>query len=233
MLDAHLNINIFDGVVFVVLFLSALLSFFRGFIKEVLSLGAWIGAAMITLFFAKDLAQALLPYLKTGLAATIFATMGTYFLSLTTISIFNSIIARYIKKGSDVGHFDNFFGMLFGLFKGALIITLGYFLMTLIWGENRDKYPEIVKAAYTRPMVEKSTEIFKKFMPSYIMKPLTPEQKPEENPLIEKGVELKDKPDETKIEKPTPSSNQEDAEFKQLLDGIITPSTPTPNTIKQ
>ena len=59
MLDAHLNINLFDGAVFVILFLSAILSFFRGFIREVLSLGAWIGAAMITLFFAKDLASAI------------------------------------------------------------------------------------------------------------------------------------------------------------------------------
>jgi membrane protein required for colicin V production len=228
MLDAHLNINIFDGIVFVVLFLSALLSFFRGFIREVLSLGAWIGAAMITLFFAKDLAQALLPYLKTGLAATIFATMGTYFLSLTTISIFNSILARYIKKGSDVGHLDNILGMLFGIFKGGLIITLGYFLMTLIWGENQEKYPEVVKTAYTKPAVEKCNNIFKKLMPAYIMKPLMPEQKTEEKPLLDEKTELKDKPQETDNTASPASKNQEDAAFQQLMDGIMSPSTDKP-----
>lgn len=226
MLDAHLNINLFDGVVLVVLFLSALLSFFRGFIREVLSLGAWIGAAMITLFFAKDLAEFLLPYLKTGLAATIFATMGTYFLSLTTISIFNSVLARYIKKGSDVGHLDNLLGLFFGIFKGGLIITLGYFLMTLIWGKDTEKYPEIVKTAYTRPVVEKCTAIFERAMPAYIMKPLTAEQKPEEKPLIDNAVELKDKSQDEKSDgyASTPANDKEDAEFKKLLDGIVKPS---------
>ncbi len=44
------SLNIFDLVVFGILGLSALLSFFRGFVREVLSLGAWVGASLITLY---------------------------------------------------------------------------------------------------------------------------------------------------------------------------------------
>ena len=42
------SFNLFDTIVVVTIILSALLSFFRGFVREVLSLGAWVGASIIT-----------------------------------------------------------------------------------------------------------------------------------------------------------------------------------------
>ena len=235
MLNAEFHINMFDGAVFTVLFLSALLSFFRGFIREALSLGAWVGAGMITLFFTKDVAQFMKPYVKSDAAAIIFGTMGTYFLALTIISIFNSIIARYLKSGSDVGAFDNFFGMIFGIIKGSAIITLAYFLASLVWGEDKEKYPEVVKTAYTRPAVEKGTDIMKKMLPAYIMKPLTekdPKDKDDKGDKpVEKSVNLDDitKSDSaddatSKSSKPTepePEASDEEKAFQSIMKNMM------------
>ena len=43
MIETHLNL--FDATVLGILALSCLFAFFRGFVREILSLGAWIGAA--------------------------------------------------------------------------------------------------------------------------------------------------------------------------------------------
>jgi membrane protein required for colicin V production len=243
MLNAQFNINLFDGTVFTILFLSALLSFFRGFIREALSLGAWVGAGMITLFFTKDIAQFIKPYVKSDAAAIIFGTMGTYFLALTVISIINTVIAKYLKSGSDVGAFDNFFGVIFGLIKGSAIITLAYFLATLVWGEDKEKYPEIVKTAYTRPAVEKGTDIMKKLLPTYIMKPLTTkdtkEKDGEDDKTVEKTVKLDDmtKQDasdeksssskssskESKKDEPSTDASEEEKQFQNILQNIMKP----------
>lgn len=238
MLNAQFNINLFDGAVFTILFLSALLSFFRGFIREALSLAAWVGAGMLTLFFTKDIAQFLKPYVKSDAGAIIFGTMGTYFLALTIISLVNIIIARYIKSGSDVGAFDNFFGMIFGLLKGSAIIILGYFLSSLVWGEDKEKYPEVIKTAFTRPAVEKGTDILKSILPAYIMKPLTPPKPTDEtekdNPLntnsiledTKKSNDSSDKPKKPSSESeetPEKNASEEEKQFQNILKNIMKP----------
>lgn len=168
MIDAQLSMNLFDAIVLGVLVLSALISFFRGFIRELLSLMAWVGAAFVTLHFVVDVAQFLEPYVKKPMVAAIFATLGTYFCSLTVISLFSSILVRYLKTGSDVGAFDNVFGLLFGVLKGSIIISLGYFLMTVVLGPNKEEYPEWTKAAHSLPLVEKGTKILVAMMPPYL-----------------------------------------------------------------
>ena len=81
MVDAQLNINMFDGIVFGVLFLSALVSFFRGFIREFISLLAWIGAALITLYLVEDVAKFLKPYAKEGYGGCDVCDAGNIFFS--------------------------------------------------------------------------------------------------------------------------------------------------------
>jgi len=58
----NLPINATDILVFAILLISGLLAFFRGFVREVLSVGAWVGAAFATLYgfahvrpYARDL----------------------------------------------------------------------------------------------------------------------------------------------------------------------------------
>ncbi len=167
MVDAQLNINLLDGIVFVVLFLSCLLSLFRGFIREFLSLTAWVGAALITLHVLPDVAKAAMPYVNNNAGvALIFATLGTYFTAVVSISILGAIILRYTKDGADVGVVDNILGLLFGFVKGSMIIILGFSLYTQIVSE--EGYPEWVKTAYTLPAVKKGAGMMAGMMPGYL-----------------------------------------------------------------
>ncbi len=166
MVDAQLNINLFDGIVFTVLILSALISLFRGFIREFLSLATWIGAGLITLALADDAIALMSGYFSSKMAAAVIGTMGTYFLVLIVVGSLSRLLVRYVKDGTEVGWVDNVMGLLFGVLKGGLVIVLGFILMTLIFKE--DGMPEWVRTASTLPAVKQASISVVRFMPEYL-----------------------------------------------------------------
>lgn len=159
------SLNLFDLFVFGVLGLSAILSFFRGFLREVLSLGAWVGASVITLYAFPHVAEQMTPHVKSPTIASGFAAMGTFMLALFAISIFNSLLLRYTKSSSEIGLLDNGMGLIFGLARGALLISLGYFVMTITMA--KEDYPPWVKTAKSQPYAEKGAGWIASVAPEY------------------------------------------------------------------
>ena len=49
--------------------MSCLFAFFRGFVREVLSLGAWLGAAIVTMYYFPEMAARLKPHFKSAVGA--------------------------------------------------------------------------------------------------------------------------------------------------------------------
>lgn len=166
MTDGNLSINLFDGIVLGVVGLSCVISFFRGFLREFLSLASWVGAGLITVYKFKAVAEFLKPHLKDDKVTFAAAGLGTYFFSLLILSLIGSVLVRYLKEGSEVGAFDNFLGLIFGFLKGSLIVVLGFFLFTLVVGE--DEYPEWMKDAVTLPTVKEATAVASDMMPKYL-----------------------------------------------------------------
>lgn len=164
MVDAQLNY--FDMAIYSIMALSCIFAFFRGFVKEILSLIAWIGAAFITVRFFPEASEKLQPHFAKPLAANIVATLSLYFGSLIVFAIFNRIIIKVLKSGTEIGWFDNFLGLAFGALRGAFIISLGYLLITVvIKDENR---PEWLEKAKTRPYVEKGALMLANIAPKYV-----------------------------------------------------------------
>lgn len=160
------NLNIMDAVVFALMGMSCLLAFFRGFVREVLSLGAWIGAAIVTLYFFPSVAEQLQPKFKSAVIAAGFSTLGIYVAALMAFSLINSLILKFVKSGSDVGLLDNWLGLIFGAARGALLISLSFFLMTIVLPE--DDYPDVIKQAKTLPYVEEGALVIAKISPKYL-----------------------------------------------------------------
>lgn len=215
MIDAQLQMNLFDAIVLGVLFLSALISFFRGFIRELLSLLAWVGAAFITLHFVVRVAEFIEPYVQKPMVAAIFATLGTYFVTLTVISLLGSVLVRYLKSGTDVGAFDNIMGLFFGVVKGALIIALGYFLTSVVLGPNKEEYPEWITTANSLPAVEKGTKVLVGMMPEYL-KEITTYAQQEEEGGFDTGAPLEHTPEPDR-----PGIDEQDKQrFQDILDSV-------------
>ena len=181
--------NMFDLIVFGVLGLSALLSFFRGFVREVLSLGAWVGASVITLYTFPDVAKWVEPKVGSeGIAAGI-ATLGTFMTALITISLFNRLLLRLFKSGSEIGLLDNGLGLIFGVARGALLIALAYYSMSLVM--DKDDYPPWMKGSMTQPYVEKAAATIAKVAPSYLndVEAKKGKEKSIKTPALDKAIE--------------------------------------------
>ena len=160
------QLNIFDLVVAFIMFLSCLFAFFRGFVREILSLGAWIGAGLVTIYFFPTVAEKLQPQFKNQYVAAGVGTLGIYILALIGFSVMNRVITKFVKQGSDVGVLDNLLGLFFGAFRGAFMLSLGYLLIMFVLG-NSEK-PEWMRTAATRPYVEKGAIMLAQAAPGYL-----------------------------------------------------------------
>ena len=158
--------NIFDTVILLVMFLSIVLAFFRGFVREVLSLFSWVGAAFITVYYLPTVSAMLEPHFKSKLVVGGIAGLGTYICALMVLSIITSLIMRYVKKGNEVGVLDNLLGMGFGALRGAFVVSLGFLLLTFMM--TPDNYPVWIKEARTKEYVEQGAQILAQIAPNYI-----------------------------------------------------------------
>ncbi len=163
-IEAHLNM--FDMVVFGIMGLSCIVAFFRGFLRELLSLGAWVAAGIITVYSFPHVAVWLKPHVKNELAATGLAAIGTYITVLVGLSIINSLLVRYAKDGADVGMLDNFLGLAFGFLRGGFIISLAFLLILSMM--DREHLPDWIAQARTKPFAEAGAKLLATMAPKYV-----------------------------------------------------------------
>jgi membrane protein required for colicin V production len=199
------HINLFDAAVIGILILSCLFAFYRGFVREILSLGAWIGAGIVTIYYFPVMAEKLQPHFKSAVIAAGFGTVGIYIVALICFSIVNMFILKFVKSGSDVGMLDNILGLIFGAFRGALIVSLGFFLLSLAMPEK--EYPDWLKQARTRPYAEKGAVMLVKIAPEYLREISSLEKK-----AAQMGAQAKaaddDKTDSHPLDRLTDSAKQ-------------------------
>lgn len=176
------SFNLFDLIVISIVGLSALLSFFRGFIREVLSLGAWVVASLITLYTFLDVAAMIEPQVKNSVVASGLAAMVTFIASLMMLSIVNALLMRILKKGKDVGALDNALGLVFGVMRAMLLVSFAYFAFSIVTAE--DDMPQWITEARTRPMVAEGAEFIAKLAPDYL-KAISPIDEEGEAPSID------------------------------------------------
>jgi membrane protein required for colicin V production len=185
MIETHLSI--FDAVVLGILLVSCLFAFFRGFVREILSLGAWVGAAMITLYYFPEVAEKLQPHFKSAIVAAGIATLGLYIGALMGFSLINMFIFKFLKSGEEIGPVDNILGLMFGALRGAFVVSLGYFLMAMVL--PGDDTPEWLKQSVTLPYVEQGSLTLARIAPDYLrdMAELEKKMRTQETPIEEKG----------------------------------------------
>ena len=126
-----LSINVFDMVALAVLLLSAMLAFFRGFVHEVLSITAWVGAALSALYglpYVRPKAHELIPI---AAAADAVGALAIFLVVLLILSIITRSVSKQVQ-GSALNSLDRSLGFLFGLGRGAVVLSIAYVVLSWV-----------------------------------------------------------------------------------------------------
>lgn len=155
-----------DLVVLVVLLLSGLLAFARGFIREVLSIAGWIGAALAavwTLPWTQPFAQG---YIGNELFSQLAAGVAVFIVTLVVLSVISHYLANWVKD-SALNAVDRSLGFLFGLFRGAVLICLVYLLASLVIPPPDQ--PTWVTEARSQPLVARGAVALQGLLPDQVV----------------------------------------------------------------
>jgi membrane protein required for colicin V production len=115
--------TVVDIVVIFVIFLSALFSLIRGFVKEAISLATWIIAIWLAATFAPKLAAALPNSLESEAVRQAVGFGVLFVLTLMVGALVNMLVAQVVKK-TGLSSADRIFGVAFGILRGGLIIIV-------------------------------------------------------------------------------------------------------------
>jgi len=115
--------TVVDVVVIFVIFLSALFSLIRGFVKESISLATWIIAIWLAATFAPKLSAALPNSIESEAVRQAVGFGVLFVLTLMVGALVNMLVNQLVKKTGLSGA-DRLFGVAFGVLRGALIIVV-------------------------------------------------------------------------------------------------------------
>jgi len=122
----------FDYFIIATLAISAIISLFRGFLKEVISLGSWLIAVWAAFTFSESLAPKIVAYIpfiddlplgKSIIVQTLISGAIIFFVIIAIGAMINFILSKAVEKTGLSGS-DRFLGMLFGVLRGALVVSL-------------------------------------------------------------------------------------------------------------
>src|SRR5580700_1511705 len=140
-------ITLLDVILIGVMLISAVLAMIRGFMREILSIAAWVLAAVATVFSYGKLLPYAKSYVNNDIVATGAVVAGTFLLTLLVVSVVTVRFSDMVLD-SRVGALDRTLGFLFGLARGLIIVVVAFQFFT--WLVPDRSQPEWVRSAKSR-----------------------------------------------------------------------------------
>lgn len=123
------SFTIVDGGVAVLILISAILAYSRGFVREGMAIAGWIAAAVLAYMFAPKAMPMVreLPmvgeFLDNCELAMIASFVVVFALALVVVSLFAPLFSSVIQR-SALGGLDQAFGFVFGVVRGVLLVVV-------------------------------------------------------------------------------------------------------------
>ena len=127
------NLNLIDGLVVLLVLISALLAYSRGLVREIMAIAGWVAAAVLAFIFAPQLMPLVKeipmvgPILADSCELAIIASFATVFaVALVILSFFTPLLSALIDKTA-ASRLDRGFGLLFGILRGLALVAIAFF----------------------------------------------------------------------------------------------------------
>lgn len=150
--------NWLDLGVIGIIALSAIFAFARGFVREALSIVAWVGAAAVTLYGFNWAYAQIDPHVQNPLLSQVIAGVGLFVGSLVVLTIVTGILARMVHAVG-LSPIDRTLGFIFGLARGVFLVCLAYLLVSITL--PTDDWPPWLKQAKSAPYLSDGADVLR------------------------------------------------------------------------
>lgn len=152
-----------DIAVVIVVLISGVLAFLRGFVREALGIAAWIGAAFIAMQVQPMTMGIAMDLIGMEVIAKYGSWVVIFLIALIILSIVSGALSNMIKDTS-LNALDRSLGFVFGLARGALLISVVYFLGAQLMNKNAPP-PDWLAQAKTYPLIQRGADMVAVFVP--------------------------------------------------------------------
>ncbi len=166
-----------DIVFGAIIFISAIISFFRGFIRECLTIIGVVGGVLAAISFGpalrptfekwfgveegEDVAK-LFDLIPMDIIANVCAYASIFIVVVIMLSVISHFMAGAVKAAG-LGPIDRTLGVIFGILRAVILLGLAYYPFHIYMEqESKDKFFE---ASKTHFVVEKTAQVMSKFLP--------------------------------------------------------------------
>ncbi len=144
-----------------ILIVSAGVGLWRGFFREVIALASWFLAAWLSYHYCDVLATEWLSSLISNETARLLLA---FLLIFVVVLITAGLLARLLQallSTAGLSLVDRFFGLVFGLTRGALVLVVLATLGALTGAQQTQAW----QAAAVRPALEKGADLIRSWLP--------------------------------------------------------------------
>ena len=140
--------NWVDLAIIGVLAVSALLAFLRGFVREALGVGAWVGAGLFALWAFPFAREKFRGWIGNPDIADPACMVALFVVALILLNVVAGMVGG-IVRASALGGIDRTLGVVFGLLRGAALVVAAYIAAGFV--VSVDRWPEPVLQARALP----------------------------------------------------------------------------------
>jgi len=164
------DFNTIDIVVLVILAISAAVGVARGFTREILGIGGWIGAFFISLYGMILVRPFVMKYIHDAFVADVISGITLFIIALIALTIISRRISQRIKSGA-LGGLDRSLGVVFGVIRGGVLLSLAYLAFSFFM-PNHEKWPKPLQTARSTPFIVEAGDWLRGLVPNDAIKNL-------------------------------------------------------------
>lgn len=145
--------TLLDGILLVIMLISAILAAIRGFIREILSIAAWLAAALAALYFYDRLMPVTERYISNHNLALAASAAIIFLVTLMIVSFLTMRLSDFVLE-SAIGPVDRSLGFVFGAIRGFLLVVVAVLLFNFFVPASSASQPAWIANARTKPLLD-------------------------------------------------------------------------------
>ena len=157
-------LTLFDYAVIIILIISAIFSTLRGMTREFLGLAGWFVAIFISRLTAASVQEWLSGFIAVDGLTDVLSWALPFAGTAVIWFIFASLISPGLKRAG-LGALDTWLGVIFGLIRGALLVTL-FYVASVLFVQSEDKLYPFMKDSQSSSYIRIITSGFAPFLPA-------------------------------------------------------------------